>query len=119
MTLDEFFAGQEASGAVFEPLPGAVDAVGAAELRVTRNQIAFRGRRAFAWAWMPAHYLRGKHVPLVLSASVGRAEDASSSWKEIVEPVPKRFTHHLELYSAADVDGEVGAWLQEAWEAAG
>jgi hypothetical protein len=37
MTLDEFFAGQEPSGAVFEPLSGAVAAVWAAELRVTRS----------------------------------------------------------------------------------
>jgi hypothetical protein len=40
----------------------------------------------------------------------------SPRWKEIVEPAPGRFTHHLELHSTADVDDEVQSWLQEAWE---
>jgi hypothetical protein len=117
MTLDEYFVGQEKPRQIFEALRRAVDAVGPAEVRVTRSQVAFRRRTAFAWAWMPGKYLRGKHAPLVLTVSL-RRRDSSPRWKEIVEPVPKRFMHHLELYSAADVDGEVGTWLREAWEAA-
>jgi len=27
--------------------------------------------------------------------------------------------HHRELYTATDLDGEVRAWLREAWELAG
>jgi hypothetical protein len=42
----------------------------------------------------------------------------SPRWKEIVEPAPGRFTHHLELYDVADVDDEVRGWLRQAWEAA-
>jgi Domain of unknown function (DUF5655) len=118
MTLDEFFAGQEESRQIFEALETAVDALGPAELRISKSQIAFRRRKAFAWAWMPGRYLRGKHAPLVLTVAL-RRRDPSPRWKEIVEPVPQRFTHHLELYSPAEVDGEVGTWLREAWEAAG
>jgi hypothetical protein len=117
MELDEFFAGCEESKRIFEALHRAIGALGPAQLRVTKSQVAFRRRRAFAFAWMPGRYLRGKHAPLVLTLSLQR-RDASSRWKEIVEPAPGRFTHHLELYSAADVDGEVSAWLREAWAAA-
>jgi hypothetical protein len=39
-------------------------------------------------------------------------------WKQIVEPAPGRFTHHLELHTASEIDDEVRRWLQEAWEAA-
>ena len=42
----------------------------------------------------------------------------SPRWKEIVEPAPGRFTHHLELYFADDVDDQVRCWLHEAWESA-
>ena len=117
MTLDQFFAGHEEPRQLFEALRHAIDALGTAELRVTKSQIAFRRRRAFAWAWMPGRYLRGKHAPLVLTLSLQR-RDASPRWKEIVEPAPGRFTHHLELYSPADVDDEVRDWLREAWIAA-
>lgn len=34
------------------------------------------------------------------------------------KPTPGRFTHHLELYSTADIDDEVRGWLQDAWTAA-
>jgi hypothetical protein len=114
MTLDEFFAGQEESRQIFEALRRAVDTLGPAKLRVMKSQVAFRRRRTFAWAWMPGSYLRGKYAPLVLTLSLQR-QDSSPRWKEIVEPAPGRFTHHLELYSTADVDGEVRAWLREAW----
>jgi len=114
MTPDEFFAGEDLSKRLFEAVWAAVDAIGPAELRVTKSQIAFRRRRAFAWVWRPGMYLRGRTAPLVLTLSL-RRRDPSPRWKEIVEPSPGRFTHHLELYSADDVDTQVCSWLQEAW----
>ena len=84
---------------------------------MSKSQIAFRHRRAFAWVWMPGQYLRGPVAPLVLTVSLPR-RDSSPRWKEIVEPYPGKFTHHLELYGVADVDGQVTTWLREAWEAA-
>lgn len=117
MTPDEFFAGWEESRRVFDALCGAVEATGAADIRVTASQVAFRRRRAFAWAWVPDRYLRGEHAPLVLSLPF-RHRDPSPRWKELVEPAPGRFMHHLELHSVSEIDDEVRAWLREAWESA-
>jgi len=118
MTLDEFFAGYEASRSIFEVLREAIDELGPSEMRVAKSQVAFYRRKAFAWAWMPDRHLHGKHAPLVLTLGF-RYRDSSPRWKEIVEPYPGRFTHHLELYSAADIDDEVIAWLRAAWKVAG
>ena len=117
MTLDEFFAGHDDSRQLFDALHRAIDACGPAEVRVTKSQVAFRRRKTFARAWMPGTYLRGKHAPLVLTLGF-RHRDSSPRWKEIVEPAPSRFTHHLELYATADIDDEVRSWLQAAWTAA-
>lgn len=114
MTLDEYFAGSEQSRQLFDRLREVIESIGGAEIRVTKSQIAFRHHKAFAWAWMPGKYLRGKNAPLVLSLSF-RHKDPSPRWKEIVEAAPGRFTHHLELYSAGDLDEEVRNWLQDAW----
>ena len=114
MTLDDFFAGHDESRRIFEGLRQMIDALGPAEMRVTKSQVAFRRRRAFAWAWMPGMYLRGKPAPLVLTL-VLRRRDLSPRWKEIVEPRPGRFTHHMELRASMDIDEEIRAWLQEAW----
>ncbi len=58
MTLDDFFAGRDASRRIFEAVAAAVASVGEAGLRVSKSQVAFVRRRAFAWAWLPEMYLR-------------------------------------------------------------
>lgn len=119
MTVDDFFAGQSEARSIFEGLRQAVEARGPVEIGVTKSQIAFRRKRAFAWAWMPGTYLRGKVAPLVLTVAL-RRRDPSPRWKQIVEPAPGCFTHHLELYYVGEIDDEVRAWLEEAWgDAAG
>jgi predicted transport protein len=117
MTVDEFFNGYEESRQLFEVLNSMINAMGSTELRVTKSQIAFRRRKAFAWIWIPGKYLRGKTSPLVLTLSFS-SRDTSPRWKEIVEPYPGHFTHHLELYSINDIDEEVRDWLRIAWIAA-
>ena len=118
VTLDEFFEGHAESRALFDTLRDAIDTLGPVELQVTKSQIAFHRRKAFAWAWIPGKYLRGKTAPLVLTLSF-RSRDPSPRWKEIVEPSTGRFMHHLELYSSDDIDGEVHDWLRDAWAVAG
>ena len=114
MTLDEHFAGHEDSRPLFEALRRMVETIGPATLRITKSEIAFRRRTAFAWAWIPGKYLRGKPAPLVLTLLLcGR--HPSPRWKKIVEPSPGRFTHHLELFSLKDLDDEVRGWLRDAW----
>jgi hypothetical protein len=87
-------------------------------MRVTKSQVAFRRSRAFAWAWTPDRYLRGKTAPLVLSISLNRA-DTSPRWKEVVKVRGNHWMHHLELGDASEIDDEVCRWLREAWELAG
>lgn len=115
--LGDFFDGRPDSHAVFAAVRAAVDAVGPAEIRVGRSQLAFRRRVGFAYAWIPGRYLRSD-VPLVLTIGL-RRRDGSLRWKEVVEPRPGRFTHHLELRAVSEVDDAVRAWIAEAWELAG
>ncbi len=117
MTVEEFFEGADESRRLFEALVRLVGTLRQAEMRVTKSQIAFRRHRPFAWAWMPGKYLRRSCAPLVLSVCL-RSRDASPRWKQIVEPSPGRFMHHLELYAVDDIDDQVRGWLQAAWESA-
>ncbi len=52
MTVDEFFDGWEGSRRIFDHLCDVREAVGMAQMRVTKSQVAFYRRRAFAWAWI-------------------------------------------------------------------
>jgi hypothetical protein len=117
ISLDAFFGDHSDSRAIFDAVRRAVDDVGQTEIRVTKSQIAFRRRTGFAQVWRPGMYLARSTVPLVLTIGL-RQRDASARWKEVVEPAPGHFVHHLELLTPADVDDEVRAWLKEAWQAA-
>jgi hypothetical protein len=118
MTLDEFFGGWEQSRPIFETLRAAIDALGPVEMQITTSQIAFRRRRAFAWAWIPGRYLHGRGAPLVVSIALDK-RDSSPRWKEIVQPNASRYMHHLELFSAEAIDHQVREWLRQAWLEAG
>lgn len=117
MSVDEFFAPYPDSRPLFDRVRELILDIGPTSIRATKSQVAFRRRRGFAWAWIPARYLRGARPPLVLSISLGR-HDRSRRWKQVVNPTPMRFMHHLELRSKADLDGQVRRWLEEAWNAA-
>ncbi len=113
-SVQEFFTGYKESQVIFDAVSASAADLDPLILQVTKSQIALYHHRAFAWAWIPGRYLRGRVAPLVLSVAL-RRRDASPRWKEIVEPAPGRFMHHLELYSADEVDAEVIEWLREAW----
>lgn len=117
MTPDEFFAGDDTSWKLFEAVRQAMAEIGPAELKVTKSQIAFCRRVAFAWVWRPGQYLRGQTAPLVLTF-IFHYRNQSPRWKQVVEPKPGHFTHHLELYVLADIDNDVLDWLRESWLAA-
>lgn len=113
-----FFAGHAAGARLYPAVARCVASLAGVTTRVTKSQIAWRRRRAFAWVWTPDRYLHGHTAPLVLSVALPH-HDASSRWKEVVEPRPDHFMHHLELHDAADIDDEVRRWLHEAWLHAG
>ena len=128
LNVADFFRDQPISQQLFNALLSMIGEIGQAEFTVSRSQIAFRRVKPFVWVWRPGQYLRGRRLaPLVLTLSFPQ-RDPSLRWKEVVEPAPGRFIHHLELFSTADdrataarllLDEEVRAWLQSAWNLAG
>jgi len=117
ITPEEFFEDEPVARQLFEALRAMIDAAGPSTVRVTKSQIAFARRRQFAWAWMPRKVLRGRGAPLVLTLSLP-ARDLSPRWKQVVEPYPGRFTHHLELFAESDLDEQVREFIGRAWAAA-
>ncbi len=115
MTVREYFEEDESSIAIFERLRECVETLGPVEIKVTKSQVAFCRRRAFAYAWKPRKYLQGRGVPLVLTIPL-RRRDNSRRWKEVVHPSPKWFIHHLEVNGLTEIEGEVLGWLARALE---
>ena len=86
-------------------------------IRATKSQVAFREKRGFAYLWWPGRYVASE-MPAVLSIALPR-RIPSARFKEIVNPSPGVWMHHLELHSEEELDAEVAGWLLEARAAAG
>jgi hypothetical protein len=117
MSPDEFLNKQPDAKPLFAAVQMAVNKIGKASIRVTKSQIAFRRHKNFAYVWVPRQFLHGNVAPLVLTLSFP-TRIPSPRWKQVVEPSPGHFTHHLELRKVEDVDDEVIGWLRIAWDAA-
>jgi len=112
------FAGHPQALTVFRNVRSMLEALGPLEVRTTKSQIAFRRRRGFAYLWRPGQYLHKPTAEVVLSFALGR-HDPSPRFKEVVQPSPNNWMHHLEIGDADDIDDEVRSWLREAADRAG
>jgi len=106
------------SAVLLEHLRQTIVALGPVEEKESKSQLAFRRRRTVAAAWAPGQYLGERGAPLALTVTFAK-RDPSPRWKEIVEPKPGLYTHHLELNDPSEIDDQVRAWLQQAYDAAG
>ena len=117
-TFREYLDSHPDSADLLEHLRQAIVAIGPVEEKESKSQLAFRRRRTVAAAWAPGQYLGQRGAPLALTLTFAE-RDPSPRWKEIVEPKPGLYTHHLELNDPSEIDDQVRVWLQRAYEAAG
>jgi hypothetical protein len=112
----KFFAGHPDGLAVYEAVTSVVRTLGEFEETVSRSQIAFRRGRGFAYVWRPAQYV-ASDVPAVLSIAAGHRLE-SPRFKQVVQPAPTTWMHHLEIRDPSEVDDEVIGWLRIAYDGA-
>jgi Domain of unknown function (DUF5655) len=113
-TPEEFFEGRDEALAVFRQVEELVARAGLPyTVRTSKSQVAFRGRRGFAYLWIPGRYLKNPATEVVLSIALDR-HIPSGRFKEVVHPSPSVWMHHLEIRSLADLDDDVERWLHEA-----
>ena len=122
MTLDEmmFFDSHPAAMPLYEKLKDSILAeVPDARIEVKKTQISFFTKHMFAAAsFTPVR--RAKDRPEhFLTVTFGlRCRAASPRIDAATEPYPGRWTHHVMIGSAEEVDGELLGWIREAAAAA-
>ena len=115
MTADELM--------FFDPMPGALPLYDAlrtrllaempdAAVRVQKTQITFSARYGFAFVSL--RRMRGcPKVFLIVSFGLSRRLD-SPRVAMAAEPYPNRWTHHVIVSEAGQIDDELMGWLREA-----
>ena len=112
-----FFDGHPAELALYEALFRRMDgAFPEGTVKVQKSQISFYARRLFAAASLTVR--RKKDWPrecLVVTVGLDRPLNSPRSAVS-VEPYPGRWTHHVLVTEADQIDEELMGWLREAWD---
>lgn len=105
-----FLGGEPGKIALFEAYEAAVLACGESTRKVTKTQISWGNPYLFA---MLSHPRRAG--ALLATFGLNRRLD-SPRILQAVEPYPGRWTHHLLLSRPEEADGQLRAWLAEAYQ---
>ena len=85
------------------------------KIKVAKNQITFAARRGFAFvSFTPCR--KAKDRPAVwMTVTFGLGYRKESHRIDVAtEPYPGRWTHHVMVGSAEEIDEELLGWIQEA-----
>ena len=85
-------------------------------VKVQKSQISFYGRHLFAAASLPVR--RRKDWPKMCLMVTGGLPYRLDSPRVVAasEPYPGRWTHHVLVTEADQIDEELMGWLREAWD---
>jgi hypothetical protein len=109
-----YFQKKPGADKLFYALMRACAGLGDAFYLVQKSGVALGAPRHYGYAWLPPREVSGRPpVYLVLTLRLPRRID-SPRFVEIVEPYPGRYTHHMILSDAAQLDDELIGWLREA-----
>lgn len=89
--------------------------IGSVEVKVQKTQIAFSNRHNFAFvSFLPVRKKRERpEAYIVVTFGLGYRVD-SSRIDVAVEPYPGRWTHHVLISGAEEIDEELLGWVKEA-----
>lgn len=90
-------------------------AVANVTVRVQKTQIAFRGRHNFAFvSFLPVRKTQDRpEVYIVITFGLGYKME-SPRIDVVTEPYPNRWTHHILISEAEEIDDELMGWIVEA-----
>ena len=89
-----------------------------ASVKVQKSQISFYNRHLFAAVSLPWRKVKGWPEEYLL-VSLGLSYHKESPRVAVAtEPYPNRWTHHVVLSDPAQADGQLMAWLEEAYTCA-
>lgn len=82
-----------------------------------KSQITLKNRRVFgAVSFLPARKAKDRPDPYITITLGLNRREGSPRVDQASEPYPGRWTHHLVIGSAEEIDEELMAWVREAYD---
>ena len=111
-----FFAGKPGAAALYRAFEDRVLAeVDGVRIRVQKTQISFYVRHMFAAVSLLPARPKARRPETYITVTIGlRRRLDSPRVDQAAEPYPERWTHHILLADAAEIDDELMSWVREA-----
>ena len=82
-----------------------------------KTQITLKNRRVFgAVSFLPARRAKDRPDPYITVTLGLNRREGSPRIDQASEPYPGRWTHHIVVGDPAEIDGELMAWVKEAYD---
>lgn len=81
------------------------------QIKVQKTQISFVQKHLFACVSLPR---KKSQKGIIVTIGLARREE-SARVQYAVEPYPGRWTHHIGVSKADEIDEELLSWTKEAW----
>lgn len=108
-----FFSGHEAALPLYEKLYGLIAEIEPdVRLKVSKTQIGFYNKRLFACVSF-LRVRKAKNAFITLTFGLAHALECARI-DAVSEPYPNRFTHHIMIENAAQIDDELMGFIREA-----
>lgn len=85
-------------------------------VKITKTQISFRSRYVFAMASLPWRRVKGWPAEYLLVSFGLPYQKVSPRIAQSVEAYPNRWTHHVIVERAEEIDAELLGWIGEAYQ---
>lgn len=85
-------------------------------VKITKTQISFRSRYVFAMASLPWRRVKGWPAEYLLVSFGLSYQKVSPRIAQSVEAYPNRWTHHVIVERAEEIDAELLGWIDEAYQ---
>ena len=118
-SIRKVFAGRGASLELFQVVMDVICSLGSVQVVPRKTLVAFGRPKKFAWVWLPQMWIRQAPSDSITLTFGLDHRLRHPGIKQVVEPYPGRFTHHVVITQASEVDITVERWLREAYELAG
>ena len=85
-------------------------------IRVQKTQITFANQHNFACVSLPGRFRKKIGIGPAIVVTFGLVSRLNAPRIELaVEPYPNRWTHHVLVRDAAELDDELMGWIKEAY----
>lgn len=114
-TVEGLFSGRPESLHLFQEVRRFIESLGPVTVEATKTQVSFGAKRKFAWVWLPQIWIRKQpDISITLTIDLDRCV-RHDRMRQVVEPYPGRWTHHIVIHQESDFDEDVRGWLREAY----